>query len=188
MTWWHRSCFAAFLAFALIAPASSDEQAYRQAFVNEVVEFANRNRLNISRLHRDVHADCFLPVTVAAVILIDGTVKDISIVASSSVPVVDRYFRFVIEQAAPFPPLAAYFDPVPGQVTITHEFRLDVTLWSDGRRSERPCDRLQAPEAEERSIRNPDVGPDPGLSHYSPQLIGKRASARRFCIPLTSCN
>lgn len=148
MTWWHRSCLAAILAFALIVPASSDEQAYRQAFVSEVVEFANLNRLNISRLHRDVHADCFIPVTVATVILVDGSLKGISIVASSSVPVVDRYFRFVIEHAAPFPPLATFFDSVPDQVTITHEFRLDVTLWSDGRRSDQPCERLQAPEGE----------------------------------------
>ena len=150
MNSWHRSCFVAFLAFAFILPASSDEQSYRQAFVSEVVEFANLNRLNISRLHRDVHADCYIPVTVAAVIMIDGTVKDISIAASSSVPVVDRYFRFVIEQAAPFPPLETHFDPVPDEVTITHEFRLDVTLWSDGRRSERPCERLAAPGAGER--------------------------------------
>jgi TonB family protein len=150
MTSWRRSLFATFLALAILVPATSDERSYRDAFLGEVLEFANLNRLNLSRLHRDVHADCYIPVTVATVILKDGSVKDISIVTSSSVPVVDRYFRFVIEQAAPFPPLAADFDPVLDEVTITHEFRLDARLWSDGVRSERPCKRLQSSDPRER--------------------------------------
>lgn len=128
---------------AILGPAASDESSYRQAFVSEVVEFANHNRLSISRLHRDVHADCFIPVTIATVVKRDGSVANISIVKSSSVPVVDRYFRFVIEQAAPFSPLEEHFDPAPDEITITHEFRVDVRLSSDGQRSERPCKRLE---------------------------------------------
>jgi hypothetical protein len=128
---------------AILGPAASDESSYRQAFVSEVVEFANHNRLSISRLHRDVHADCFIPVTIATVVKRDGSVANISIVKSSSVPVVDRYFRFVIEQAAPFPLLDDHFDPVPDEMTITHEFHLDVRLWSDGQRSAEPCKRLE---------------------------------------------
>jgi len=115
--------------------------------VEEITEFANHNRLSLTRLNRDVHADCYIPVTVAAVIHADGTLKDMAIVESSSVPVVDRYFRFVIEQAAPYPPLADYYDPVPDEVTITHEFRLDVRLWSDGISSTRPCEKLKPRDA-----------------------------------------
>ena len=138
----HRPRFAGWL-LSIAALTYSGELAYEQAFANEVTEFANHNRLSIARLNRDVHADCYIPVTVAAVILRDGSLKDIAIVKSSTVPVVDRYFRFVIEQAAPYPPLAEYYDPAPDEVTITHEFRLDIRLWSDGTSSTRPCEELK---------------------------------------------
>jgi len=138
----YRSRFAGWL-LSIAALTYSGELAYEQAFVNEVIEFANHNRLSIARLNRDVHADCYIPVTMAAVILRDGSLKDVAIVKSSSVPVVDRYFQFVIEQAAPYPPLAEYYEPAPDEVTITHEFRLDIRLWSDGISSTRPCEELK---------------------------------------------
>jgi hypothetical protein len=138
----------AFVAITILGFATADEATYQKAFVSKVVQFANLNRLNISRLHRDVHADCYIPVTIATVILSDGSVKDISIVTSSSVPIVDRYFRYVIEQAAPFAPLSAHIDPAPDEFTVTHEFRLDARLWSDGQRSTRACKKLTRPAAE----------------------------------------
>ena len=110
--------------------------------MQEVVQFASLNRLSLDRLHRDVHADCYIPLVVATIIRSDGSVRDIAIVESSSVPVVDRYFRFVIEQAAPYEPLANHYDPVPDEITITHEFRLDVQLWGSGVGATRPCERL----------------------------------------------
>jgi len=113
--------------------------------MKEVFEFANLNRLHIERLHRDVHADCYIPVVIATIILSDGSVKDVSIVKSSSVPIVDRYFRYIIEQAAPFQSLANHYDPVPEEITVTQEFRLDVRLWSDGISSARACAELEAP-------------------------------------------
>jgi TonB family protein len=142
--------FATFFALALLVPAMSDDRTYREAFVLEVLEFAALNRLHVSRLHRDVHANCYIPVTVATTILRDGSVKEISIVTSSSVAVVDRYFRFVIEQAAPFPPLDAHYDPVPDEEVITYEFRLPVDLPGDGLGADRPCTRLQPPDPHER--------------------------------------
>ena len=39
--------------------------------------------------------------------------------------------------------LRDHFDPVPDEMTITHEFHLDVRLWSDGQRSAEPCKRLE---------------------------------------------
>jgi TonB family protein len=135
------------LAGALLAQAAfvfSNELTYEQAFAREVIEFVNLNRLSIARLNRDVHADCFILVTIAATILADGSLKDVSIVKSSSVPVVDRYYRYVVEQAAPFPPLADHYDPVPAEVTVTREFKLDVRLWSDGIYSERECEKLES--------------------------------------------
>ena len=89
------------LVLALPGLAHSDSLIFEQEFAEVVVEFANLNRLNIARLHRDVHANCYIPVTIATIILSDGSVKDVSIVKSSTVPVVDRYFLYVIEQAAP---------------------------------------------------------------------------------------
>ena len=138
-----RSFFFASLVLALIGSAYSDPLTYQQEFTREVAEFANLNRLNIERLHRDVHADCYIPVSIATIILRDGSVKDVSIVKSSSVPVVDRYFRYIVEQAAPFQPLANHYDPVPEEITVTEEFRLDVSLGSDGISSTRPCDELK---------------------------------------------
>ena len=123
--------------------AVADRETYEQDFYEEVVEFANLNRMNIDRLNRDVHADCYIPITVATTINSDGTVSDISIVESSSVPVVDRYFRYVIEQAAPYAPLDGYFDPVPQEITVTRTFRLDVRLWGSGVGAERECDKLE---------------------------------------------
>jgi hypothetical protein len=138
-----RRFFSASLVLALTGSAFSDPLIYQRAFTQEVYEFANLNRLNISRLHRDVHADCFILVTIATVILSDGSVKGVSVVKSSSVPVVDRYFRYIIEQAAPFQPLANHYDPIPEEITVTQEFRLDVMLWTDGISATRPCDELE---------------------------------------------
>ena len=135
--------FFSSLVLALSGSASSDPLTYQHEFAKEVAQFADLNRIQISRLNRDVHADCYISVTVATTILEDGSVKDVSVVKSSSVPVVDRYYRFIIEQAAPYQPLANYYDPVPKEITITQEFRLDVRLWSDGVRSTRPCDELK---------------------------------------------
>ena len=138
------------MLLVLSGVAYSDQAAYEREFEREVVEFANLNRMSIARLNRDVHADCYILVTVATTIDRDGSVKEVSIAESSSVPVVDRYYLYVIEQAAPYASLAKYFDPVPLEVTVTQTFRLDVRLWSDGIRSTRECDRLEPRE------RNPD--------------------------------
>lgn len=139
--------FSAGLVLALTGSAFSDPLAYQQEFTKEVVEFAKLNRLR-SGIHRDVHADCYIPVTIATVILGDGSVKDVAIVKTSSVPKVDRYFLYIIQQAAPYQPLADHYDPVPEEITVTQEFRLDVRLWSDGIRSTRPCPELQPPDSQ----------------------------------------
>jgi hypothetical protein len=135
------------LMFVAGIAARADLLTYQQEFEKEVVEFANQNRLQIERLHRDVHADCYISVTIATTVLSDGSVKDIGLVKSSSVPIVDKYFRYVIEQAAPFQPLANHFDPVPEEIMITQDFRLDVSLWRDGIRSMRPCEELKPDES-----------------------------------------
>jgi hypothetical protein len=121
------------LGLVLTGFAHSNPLTYQQEFTKEVAEFASLNRLNIERLHRDLHADCYIPVTIATIILSDGSVKDVSIVKSSSVPIVDRYFQS----------LANHYDPVPEEITVTQEFRLDVRLWSDGISSTRACDELE---------------------------------------------
>ncbi len=131
------------LVLALPGLAHSDSLIYEQEFAEEVVEFANLNRLNIARLHRDVHANCYIPVTIATIILSDGSVKDVSIVKTSTVPVVDRYFVYVIEQAAPYKPLTNHYDPAPEKITITQEFKLDAQLWGHGIRSAQPCEELK---------------------------------------------
>ena len=143
MSKWIQKFLSTSLHLTLASPAFSDPLIYQQEFVKEVYKFANLNRLHTSRLHRDVHADCFILVTVATVIRSDGSVKDVSIVKSSSVPIVDRYFRYVIEQSAPFQPFASHYDPVPEEITVTQEFRLDVMLWTDGVRATRRCEEVK---------------------------------------------
>lgn len=144
MASWIRRSLTVVVALLFSGSAHSDSKAYEQAFAVEVIEFANLNRLNTARLHRDVHVNCYIPVTIATIILGDGSVTDVSIVKSSTVPVVDRYFLYVIEQASPYQPLANHYDPVPERITITHEFKLDVQLWGHGIRSTRPCEELKA--------------------------------------------
>jgi hypothetical protein len=136
-----RKLFLASLVLALTGSAFSDPLMYQEAFEREVAQFANLNRLR-SGIHRDERADCYISLIIATIILSDGSVKDVSVVKSSSFPNVDRYFRYVIEEAAPFQPLANHYDPVPEEVTVTQEFRLDIRLWSDGISSTRPCDEL----------------------------------------------
>jgi len=134
------------LMLALTGAVNSDEQTYEEAFEKEVAEFSMVNRISLARLNRDVHANCYIPVTVATVILSDGSVKDVSIAKSSSVPVVDRYFLYIIKLAAPFQPLVNHYDPVPEQVTITREFRIDARLSEDGLISAHPCEELKPRE------------------------------------------
>lgn len=138
-----REIFTTFVILALAGSAYSDPMTYQQDFTQDVIDFANLNRLNISRLHRDVHANCYIPVTIATVIRNDGSVKEVSIVKSSTVPVVDRYFLYVIEQASPYQPLANHYDPAPEEISITQEFRLDAQLWGHGISSTQPCKELR---------------------------------------------
>lgn len=141
------SRFAVFAVLLAVACSLyADTSTYEQRFVDEVTEFANHNRLNIARLNRDVHANCYIPVTVTAVIRADGTLKDVFVAESSLVPVVDRYFLYVIQQAAPFEPLEGHHDPVPEETTITREFRLDARLWGQGIPSTRPCEKPEPRE------------------------------------------
>ncbi len=136
-----RRFFSAGLVLVLTGSVLSDPLTYQEAFEKKVAEFANLNRLR-SGIHRDERADCYIPLTIATIILSDGSVKDVSVVKSSSFPNVDRYFRYTIEAVAPFQPLANHYDPVPEEVTVTQEFRLDIRLWSDGISSTRQCDEL----------------------------------------------
>ena len=57
--------FITVLVLALTGPADADALAYEQEFVEEAIEFGNLNRLNLARLHRDIHANCYIPVTIA---------------------------------------------------------------------------------------------------------------------------
>ena len=143
-----RSLCIAVLMLALPGSVYSDSLTYQQRFMEKVLEFANLNRLNIARLHRDIHANCYIPVTIATIIRSDGSVKEVNIVKTSTVPVVDRYFQFVIEQAAPYQPLADHYDPVPDQITVIQEFKLDAQLWGHGVRSTRQCEELKSRDSQ----------------------------------------
>ena len=136
------------LLLSTVLSAYSDVLTYEQEFVREVTEFANLNRLSIARLNRDIHANCYIAVTVGTTIRSDGSLKDTFIVESSTVPVVDKYFLYVIQQAAPYLPLADHYDPAPEEITITREFRLDAQLWGQGTPSNRPCERLEPGESQ----------------------------------------
>ena len=137
-----RICLIVLLA-VMAEPAASDQLDYERAFLEKVHQFANLNRINLRVLNRDLHADCYIPLIISTTITSDGSVKEIVIVESSTVPVVDRWYRWVIEQAAPYESLGAHYDPVPDQVTITYQFTLDIRLWSENVRSTRPCEPIK---------------------------------------------
>jgi TonB family protein len=137
-----RSVTTVCMLFLSVA-AYSDSLTYQQEFAAEVIEFANLNRLNIERLNRDVHANCYIPVTISTIILSDGSVKDVSVVKSSTVPVVDKYFLYVIAQAAPYQPLARHYYPALEEITITWEFKLDAQSWGHAIRSTQACEELE---------------------------------------------
>lgn len=137
-----RVCLIVLLALSA-APVASDQLGYEREFLEKVHQFANLNRINIRVLNRDLHADCYIPLVISTTIASDGSVKEIVIVESSTVPVVDNWYRWIIKQAAPYPRLATHYDPVPDEITITQEFRLDVRLWSENVRSTRPCEPIK---------------------------------------------
>lgn len=137
-------CLIVLLALSA-APVASDQLDYERAFLEKVHQFATLNRINLRVLNRDLHADCYIPLVISTTIASDGSVKEIVIVESSTVPVVDNWYRWIIKQAAPYPHLATHYDPVPDEITITQEFRLDVRLWSENVRSTRPCDPIEPP-------------------------------------------
>ena len=133
------------LCLALLQPAISfaDDATYRQEVLARIHAFGNRNRLDIRALNRDVHADCYISITISIAIQRDGSVEEASIVKSSTVPVVDKWYQWIIMQAAPYAPLSEHYDPVPDQIVMIEEFRLDVRLWSENIRSDRPCDPIK---------------------------------------------
>jgi len=53
---------------------------------------------------------------------------------------VDRYYTYVIEQAAPYQPLSSLFSDGRESITMDAEFVLDARLYNDSQRSKRPCD------------------------------------------------
>ena len=71
--------FFASLVLALTGSVFSDPLAYQQEFMKGVAEFANQIRL-CSGVNGDVHADCYIPVIIATIILRERSVKDVSIV------------------------------------------------------------------------------------------------------------
>ena len=121
---------------------SSAMSAYQQAFAAEVHKFALKTRIDQGMLNRDKHADCYIRVVMNAVISEGGRLERVSVEKSSGVPIVDKYFTYVIQQAAPYQPLSSQFSGGRQQVLISQEFMLDARLYNDKRRSKSPCDEL----------------------------------------------
>jgi len=118
------------LVFAGTASAEALDQgklsAYRAQFSNKVHKFAMRNRFHIGNINRDKFSNCYLAVKVDTTISANGKVKKVVVKKSSTVPMVDKYFKFVIEQAAPFKPLKGYFGSGVKQLVVSEDFKLDL--------------------------------------------------------------
>ena len=116
--------------------------AYQWAFANEVHTFAMKNRIDQGFLHPDKHANCYLRVVMNAAISGDGGLESVSVEKSSGVPIVDKYYTYAIELAAPYQPLSSQFSDGRQRVSIVYEFTLDARLYDDSQRSKHPCDEL----------------------------------------------
>ncbi|MEH6611256.1 MAG: energy transducer TonB [Halioglobus sp.] len=130
------------LLLAAIAPVLAAPNDYKEAVLQEVYTFASHNRMNRDALHRDVHADCIVAVTLNIAINADGSLQQVNIVETSTVPVFDRYSKYVVEQAAPFPPLSEYHSSTPDTINFDHVLRLDARVWNDMQHSTQRCKPL----------------------------------------------
>ena len=130
------------ILLAAIAPVLAGSNDYKEAVLQEVYTFANHNRMNLGALHRDVHADCIVAVTLNIAINADGSLQRVNIVETSTVPVFDRYSKYVVEQAAPFPPLSEYHSSALDTINFDHVFRLDARVWNDSQHSTQRCKSL----------------------------------------------
>lgn len=100
--------------------------SYRTEFSDKVHKFAMRNRFHVGNINRDKFSHCYLTVKIDTTILASGKVKNVVVKKSSTVPMVDKYFKYVIEQSAPFKPLKSYFGSGIKQIVVTENFKLDL--------------------------------------------------------------
>jgi hypothetical protein len=145
-----RRIFPTLYLIALFAsPVHAGKHEYEVAVQAEVHRWAMTNRIDQGRLHRDKHSDCLLSAILATTVNADGTLARVSVLASSGVPILDKYYIYATQQAALlFPPMQEYFAGAPPeQLNMELRYVLD-TRDEQGRRahrSMRPCEILSAP-------------------------------------------
>lgn len=129
------------LWFSSLAQAHAESQQflqYKNDFNNRVYEFANKNRFNIANVNRDKYVNCIMQVGIETTINSDGKVMNAVIKEPSPIPMINKYFVYVINQASPFEPLAKYFGSSKQEISFLERFRLKLNLYENSNVTE-PC-------------------------------------------------
>ena len=112
--------------------------AYQKHFFDKVYQFSNHNRFNTGNINRDKYTNCYMQVGIEVSIAADGHIKHLSVKEPSPIPIINRYFHYIVNQAAPFDPLKKYYGDELNQLTIFKQFRLNIPLHENSSVSE-PC-------------------------------------------------
>lgn len=133
------------LLFILLSDSAtaSGEREYHEAFYGKVIKFAERNRFHLDNIPLEIRNRCYLAVIIRTSVVADGTPMQTEVIESSGVPRLDKYFQYVINQAAPFPKLDQYMSPGIEAITLESLFLLDVRYYDEARRSTGPCSEFQ---------------------------------------------
>ena len=102
---------------------------YKRHFAEKAYKFGNRNRFNIGNINRDKYSNCYMQVGIQVTVAADGAIKNLSVKYPSPVPMIDKYFSYIVNQAAPFDKLKKYFSDELNELTFVENFRLKVNLY-----------------------------------------------------------
>jgi hypothetical protein len=122
---------------------AAGEREYHDLFYSKAHNFAERNRFHIANLPLDVRNRCYLAVKIRTTVLASGNPTQTEVIESSGFPQLDKYFQYVINQAAPYPSLDRYITPDTDVIALESLFVLDLRYFDEARRSSGPCSEFK---------------------------------------------
>jgi hypothetical protein len=120
----------------LTAPASVAK--YKEVFDAKVHQFGNINRFNSMNINRDRYANCIMQVRIKTILDQTGRVISTEVTDPAPVPIVNKYFTYIIENVRPHEPLSNYIDSPPRELVIEKYYKLRISLYEYQKVTE-PC-------------------------------------------------
>ena len=120
----------------LVFSKFDDEQnilTYKRHFSDKAYKFGNKNRFNIANINRDKYSNCFMQVGIQVTVAKNGELKSLSVKEPSPVPMIDKYFSYIVKQAAPFDKLNKYFGSELNELTFVEQFRLKLSSYENSK-------------------------------------------------------